>query len=178
MRQSITAFLAVIRSALRTRAELEAEILALRHQLAVLQQATPRRLRLSRTDRLLWVVLSRVWSRWRDAVQIVQPATVVQASASIRVALALAIRAAPPRSSADRRRRPRTDSMEGSTRRLRARPYKSHGNGCRTPDPELGQCGSETSLAALAATSSCAKTPPTSDHPKLPGSRGGRLLHH
>jgi transposase InsO family protein len=77
MRPSITAFLAAIRSSLRARAELEAEILALRHQLAVLQQAAPRRLRLSRADRLFWVLLSRVWSGWRDAVQIVKPATVV-----------------------------------------------------------------------------------------------------
>ena len=77
MRSSVAALLAAIRSSLRTRAELEMEILALRHQLAVLQQAAPRRLRLSRADRLLWVLLSRVWSRWRDAVQIVQPATVV-----------------------------------------------------------------------------------------------------
>jgi hypothetical protein len=77
MRPSITAVLAVIQSSIRTRAELEAEILALRHQLAVLQQTAPRRLRLSQADRLVWVLLSRVWSRWREAVQIVQPATVV-----------------------------------------------------------------------------------------------------
>ena len=77
MRPTLTAFLAVIWSSLRTRAELEAEILALRHQLAVLQQAAPRRLRLRRADRLLWVLLSRVWRGWRGAVQIVQPATVV-----------------------------------------------------------------------------------------------------
>ena len=77
MRPSITALLAAIRSSLRTRAQLEAAILALRHQLAVLQQTAPRRLQLSRADRLLWVPLSRVWSRWREAVQIVQPATVV-----------------------------------------------------------------------------------------------------
>src|SRR5215468_9130811 len=77
MRPSITALLAAIRSSLRTRAELEAEILALRHQLAVLQQAAPRRLRLTRTDRLFWVLLSRVWSGWRGTVQIVKPATVV-----------------------------------------------------------------------------------------------------
>ena len=77
MLPSITALLTVIRSSLRTRVELEAEILALRHQLAVLQQTAPRRLRLSQADRLLWVLLSRVWSRWREAVQIVQPATVV-----------------------------------------------------------------------------------------------------
>ena len=77
MLPSITALLTVIRSSLRTRVELEAEILALRHQLAVLQQTAPRRLRLSQADRLLWVLLSGVWSRWREPVQIVQPATVV-----------------------------------------------------------------------------------------------------
>src|SRR6516164_3846385 len=77
MRPSVTALLAAIRSGLRTRAELAAEIVALRHQLAVLQQAAPRRLGLSRADRLLWVLLSRVWRGWRGAVQIVQPATVV-----------------------------------------------------------------------------------------------------
>src|SRR6516164_4371836 len=78
MRPSLTALLAAIRSSLRTRAELHAEILALRHQLAVLQQAAPRRLQLSRADRFLWVLLSRVWSGWRGAVQIVLPATVVR----------------------------------------------------------------------------------------------------
>jgi hypothetical protein len=41
MRPSITAFLAAIRASLRTRDELEAEILALRHQLAVLEQTAP-----------------------------------------------------------------------------------------------------------------------------------------
>ena len=78
MRPSLVALLAATRSSLRTRAELHAEILALRHQLAVLQQAAPRGLRLSRADRFLWVLLSRVWSGWRGAVQIVQPATVVR----------------------------------------------------------------------------------------------------
>jgi hypothetical protein len=29
-------------------------------------------------DRLLWVLLSRVWTGWRRTVQIVQPATVVR----------------------------------------------------------------------------------------------------
>jgi putative transposase len=77
MRASVIGLLAAIRSSLRTRAELEIEILALRHQLAVLQQAAPRRLPLTRTDRLLWVLLSRVWRGWRDGIQIVQPATVV-----------------------------------------------------------------------------------------------------
>jgi putative transposase len=74
---TIIALLAAIRSSIRTRAELEAEILALRHQLAVLQQAAPRRPRLSRADRLFWVLFSRLWTGWRRTVHIVQPATVV-----------------------------------------------------------------------------------------------------
>src|SRR5215471_17130286 len=57
------------RASFRTRAELQAEILALRHQLAVLQQTAPRRLRLSRADRLFWVLLALfAWHwRWRSA---------------------------------------------------------------------------------------------------------------
>jgi hypothetical protein len=75
MRATLVAVLAAVRSSVRARAELEAEILALRHQLAVLQQAAPKRPRLSRADRLLWVLLSRVWNGWRRTIQIVQPAT-------------------------------------------------------------------------------------------------------
>ena len=74
----LVALLAAVRSFLRSRFELEAEILALRHQLAVLQRQGPRRLRLGRADRGLWVLLSRLWPNWRQAVQIVQPDTVVR----------------------------------------------------------------------------------------------------
>jgi hypothetical protein len=54
--ESVAVVLAAIRSSLRSQAELEAEILALRHQLAVRQQAAPRRLRLTRADRLFWLL--------------------------------------------------------------------------------------------------------------------------
>lgn len=65
-------------ASIRTRADLEAEILALRHQLAVLHQQTAgKRLHLNRADRLLWILLSRVWAGWRRTIHIVQPATVV-----------------------------------------------------------------------------------------------------
>ncbi|MGZ5393889.1 MAG: integrase core domain-containing protein [Mycobacterium sp.] len=74
----LVALLAALGSAIRSRLELEAEILALRHQLAVLQRQAPRRLRLGRSDRFLWVLLSRLWPDWRGAVQIVTPATVVR----------------------------------------------------------------------------------------------------
>jgi len=74
----LVALFAALRSTVRSRLELEAEILALRHQLAVLQRQALRRLRLGRTDRLLWVLLSRIWPNWRQAVQIIAPDTVVR----------------------------------------------------------------------------------------------------
>jgi len=53
------------------------EILALRHQLAVLQQRTTKRPSLRSADRLLWVMLSRLWAHWRTALVIVKPETVI-----------------------------------------------------------------------------------------------------
>ena len=72
------AVLTSLRASIGSRLELAAEILALRHQLAVLQRTTPKRPRLRPIDRLLWMLLSRVWPNWRQAVQIVTPATVVR----------------------------------------------------------------------------------------------------
>src|SRR5437879_10593354 len=69
---------ALAASSFRTRAALQAEILALRHQLAVFQKNAPRRVRYHRCDRLLWVVLSRFWSGWRRCLQMVQPDTVLR----------------------------------------------------------------------------------------------------
>jgi len=70
--QRLIRALAAIRFAWSTRRDL-LEILALRHQLAV--RARPNR-RLHASDRLLWLTLRRVWPRWRDALVLVQPATV------------------------------------------------------------------------------------------------------
>ena len=69
-------FLAV-RDAARSRARLHLELLAIRHQLHVLERTRARRLRLSILDRWLWVWLSRVWLDWQRALVIVQPATVI-----------------------------------------------------------------------------------------------------
>jgi transposase InsO family protein len=74
----LVALFATLRSTVRPRLDLHLEILALRHQLAVLQRQAPRRPRLRRADRLLWVLLSRTWPNWRRAVQIVTPDTVVR----------------------------------------------------------------------------------------------------
>ena len=78
MTSLFVAFFALVTSSFRTRAALQAEILALRHQLAVLQKNAPRRLRLHRCDRLLWVVLYRLWSGWRRCLEIVEPDTVLR----------------------------------------------------------------------------------------------------
>ncbi len=67
-----------LRDCFRARAFLQAEILALRHQILVLQRSTRRhRLPLRWADRILWVWLSRLWNDWRSALLIVKPETVV-----------------------------------------------------------------------------------------------------
>jgi putative transposase len=70
-------FLTALRDWGRSRATLQLEILALRHQLHVLERSHGRRLRLTRFDRLLWVWFSRVWSQWRGALVFVKPETVI-----------------------------------------------------------------------------------------------------
>ena len=77
MQSVLVSFLLTFRTAARSRAELQLEVLALRHQLQVLQRARPRRVRLAKTDRWLWVVLSRIWTGWRTAIVIVKPETVI-----------------------------------------------------------------------------------------------------
>ena len=66
-----------LRSLVRSRAALHLEILALRHQLQVVERSRRPRLRLTAADRLLWVWFSRIWSDWRPALVLVQPATVI-----------------------------------------------------------------------------------------------------
>ena len=63
-------------SSFRTRARMQIEILALRHQLAVLQRQK-KRVSLRAADRLLWVLLSRIWKQWRSALVVVKPETVI-----------------------------------------------------------------------------------------------------
>ncbi len=56
---------------------MQIEILGLRHQLAVLQRRRNKRASLSTADRLLWVILSRLWGQWRSGLVIVKPETVI-----------------------------------------------------------------------------------------------------
>ena len=76
MHAVLPALIAWIASTFRSRADMQLEILALRHQLAVYQR-TPNRPRLRPGDRILWSWIAQIWSEWRCALVIVQPSTIV-----------------------------------------------------------------------------------------------------
>ncbi len=76
MQAIVLALLASLRAGCRSRAALQLEVFALRHQLAVYQRC-PTRPRTKVADRLLWAWLSRTWAGWRDALVFVQPSTVI-----------------------------------------------------------------------------------------------------
>src|SRR3982751_2672614 len=60
----------------RSRAALQTEIVALRHQIGVLQRSVIRP-KLTSLDRLLWVWLSTAWQEWESGAFIIKPSTVV-----------------------------------------------------------------------------------------------------
>src|SRR5260221_10719082 len=67
---------AALSAAFKSRAALQLENLALRHQLGVLRRSV-KRPKLTSADRLLWGWLSESWSDWRSALVIVRPETVI-----------------------------------------------------------------------------------------------------
>ena len=71
-------FVRMLRDCCKSRRQLEAEILVLRHQLNVLRQRAPRRLYLSWADRALFIWLYRGFPRILEAIIIVRPETVVR----------------------------------------------------------------------------------------------------
>ena len=77
MRTVFLSFLSALCSCFQSRACLQVENLALRHQINVLRRGGRRRLPLKSGDRLLWVWLSRLWTAWRSALVIVKPETVI-----------------------------------------------------------------------------------------------------
>src|SRR5712692_1218591 len=77
MMSVFVSLLLTLRGWVRARAVLQLEVLALRHQLQVLERSRPQRLRLTRADRLLWVWFSHTWTEWRAALVIVKPDTVI-----------------------------------------------------------------------------------------------------
>ena len=67
---------AFVRKIVLSRATLQLENIALRHQVAVLKRERPRPW-LRPLDRVFWVFLSRLWPRWKDALVIVKSETVI-----------------------------------------------------------------------------------------------------
>ena len=57
----LSALVSLLACRFRGRASLELELVALRHQVAVLRRQHPGRPKLFRADRLLWVWLYRIW---------------------------------------------------------------------------------------------------------------------
>ncbi|MFN2164600.1 MAG: integrase core domain-containing protein [Candidatus Promineifilaceae bacterium] len=62
----------------KSRSRLEAENLLLRHQLSIAMRQAPPRRRLRGRDRALLVLMTRLWPSLLDAVQVVQPETVLR----------------------------------------------------------------------------------------------------
>jgi hypothetical protein len=71
-------FVRMLCDCFKPRPRLEAEILALRHQLNILQQRGPRRLHLRWADRALFIWLYRRCPRILDTITIVRPETIVR----------------------------------------------------------------------------------------------------
>lgn len=76
MKEVLLALVASLRAGFRSRAALQFEVLALRHQLAVYQRR-PVRARIKVADRLLWAWLSRTWTGWREVLVFVRPSSVI-----------------------------------------------------------------------------------------------------
>jgi hypothetical protein len=71
-------FLHVLVSPFKARAQLEAEIVVLRHQLNVLRRRVPSKPKLAIVDRLLLVWLHRLFPSVLNAITIVQPETIIR----------------------------------------------------------------------------------------------------
>ena len=76
MLRFILSLIAAARVFFESRTDTAVEVLALRQQVAVLKRRRPRP-PLRPLDRLFWTILRATWSRWKDALVIVKPETVV-----------------------------------------------------------------------------------------------------
>src|SRR5438270_1570255 len=78
MRDLLNLIRSMLLGLFRPKPSLEAEILALRHQLNVLRRASPQRPVFSNFDRMILVCLYRIAPRILDALTIVEPETVIR----------------------------------------------------------------------------------------------------
>src|ERR1039457_427653 len=74
----LSAILSGLSCRIRGRSSLELEVVALRHQVAVLRRQHTGRLRIGPWDRLLWAWLYRLWPQCLEVMVLVKSATVIQ----------------------------------------------------------------------------------------------------
>jgi hypothetical protein len=74
----LSATFSILEFRVRSRASLELELIALRHQVTVLRRQRPGRRQLSSLDRLLRVWLYWIWLQDIDVMVLVKLATVIQ----------------------------------------------------------------------------------------------------
>src|SRR3974390_3032542 len=77
MRALIILLICLVRNRIRSAAEIEAENIALRHQLNVILRKAPKA-RLKGLDRALFVFLYRLFPSVLDAIAIVRPGTIIR----------------------------------------------------------------------------------------------------
>ena len=109
----ISAFVSLLAFRFRSRAGLELELVALRHQVAVLRRRRKGRIQLFSTDRLLWVWLYRIWPQTLNANGVGEASNRRRvASQGISAVLALAIKGPRSGTAEDVLRHPRFDSSD------------------------------------------------------------------
>lgn len=77
MTELIKLCMGILAAMLKSRGGLQAENLALRHQLCVLQRSV-KRPKVKPADRILWTLLAKTWTGWRDTLIFVKPDTVIR----------------------------------------------------------------------------------------------------
>ena len=78
MKSILRLFITFIFELFQPRIALQVEVLALRHQLIVLQRNKPKRLPILPVDRWIWSWIPKVWPQWRESLVIVKPETVIR----------------------------------------------------------------------------------------------------
>src|SRR2546426_377589 len=151
----VLALLGALRAALGARSDLVLENLALRQQLALLRRRA-KRPRFGQLDRLFWMWLSQRWVRWREALHVVQPQTVIRwHRQGFRAFWELEVATRSNRSSArrfgDRRARPHHGprrsplgraahswrAPQARSRRLTTHGWSAHASPCETALADL-----------------------------------------
>ena len=161
-----------LRFLVRSRASLHLEIVALRHQLAVVNRSRRPRLRFTTVDRVLWAWLSQRWHGWRAALHVVQPATVL-AWHQPRLSPVLGMEGPTSRRAAGRASRcPRVDSRDVHDEPVVGRTSDSR----RAPEVgHLGESVDRRQIHAAAATTTVANVADLPHQSREPDHGGGSV---